>query len=120
MCHQCFYGGSVLIFDSTKYNSELDKKFLTKSFDPLFYTCKTCYKKYLKDSMPCQAVSNTLKVYNLPTEFESICKLEKVLIAKHILFKKVSICHMGKLFATYQYIILMLLICCQGLQTVMD
>ena len=45
----------------------------------------------MKGSMPCQAVLNKLKLYNLPTEFESIRKLERVLIAKCILFKKVAI-----------------------------
>ena len=77
LCHRCFYRRSVLIFDSRKYNGELDKKFLVKSFDTLFYICKTCHKKYIKGSMPCQAVSNKLELYNLPTEFESIRKLER-------------------------------------------
>lgn len=41
--------------------------------------------------MPFQAISNKLEVYNFPTDFESIGKLEKVLIEKRILFKKVVI-----------------------------
>ena len=41
--------------------------------------------------MPCQVVSNKSEVYNLPTEFESIRKLAKVLIAKRIILKKVAI-----------------------------
>ena len=44
----------------------------------------------MKDSVPCQAVSNKLEVFNLPEEFQIICKL-KVLIGKCILFKKVAI-----------------------------
>ena len=40
--------------------------------------------------MPCQAVSNKLEGYNLTTEIENIRKLEKILIAKRILFKKVA------------------------------
>ena len=108
LCHRCFYRRSVLIFDSRKYNGELDKKFLVKSFDALFYICKTCHKKYVKSSMPCQAVSNKLELHNLSTEFESIRKLENVLIAKRILFKNVVIMPCGKwkklqeLFVTYQ------------------
>ena len=38
-----------------------------------------------------------LELYNLPTEFESIRKLEKLLIAKRILFKKVAIMPCGKM-----------------------
>ena len=41
LSHRCFHRRSVLIFDSRKYNSELDKKFLVKSSDTLFYICKT-------------------------------------------------------------------------------
>ena len=58
--------------------------------------------------MPCQAVSNKLELHNLSTEFESIRKLENVLIAKRILFKNVVIMPCGKwkklqeLFVTYQ------------------
>ena len=40
--------------------------------------------------MPCQTVSNKLEVFNLPTEFENIRKLEKFLIANCILFKKLG------------------------------
>ena len=91
MWHRCFYRRSVLIFDSKKYNSELDKKCLVKSFYTFLYISKTSHKKYLKDSMPYQSVSNKLEVYKLPKEFESIRKLEKFLIAKCILFKNVAI-----------------------------
>ena len=86
-----------MIFDSRKYNGELDNKFLVKSFDTLFYICKPCHKKYIKGLMFCQAVSNKLELYNLPTEFESIRKLQKPLIAKRISFKKVAIMPYGQM-----------------------
>ena len=41
LLHRCFYRRSVLIFDCKKYSSELDKTFLVKSFDTLFYICNT-------------------------------------------------------------------------------
>ena len=47
--------------------------------------------------MPCQSVSNMLEVHSLPTEFENIRKLEKVLIAKRLLFKKVAIMPCGQM-----------------------
>ena len=47
--------------------------------------------------MPCQAVSNKLEVYNFPTVFESVRKLEKVIIAKCILFKKLGIMPFGQM-----------------------
>ena len=42
---------------------------MPKSFDTLFYISKTCHKKYQEDLMSCQAVSNMLEVWNVPTEF---------------------------------------------------
>ena len=86
-----------MIFDSRKYNGDFDKKFLVKSFDTLFYIRKTCHNKYIKGSVPYQAVSNKLELYNLPTEFESIRKLEKILIVKRILFKKVATMPCGQM-----------------------
>ena len=100
--HRCFYRRSVLTFDSINYNNELDLKCLIKSFDALFYICKACHKKYLKDSVPCQSVSNMLEVHSLPTEFENIRKLEKVLIAKRLLFKKVAIIPCGQMGKSYR------------------
>ena len=57
-------------------------------FDSSTYICKTCRKKCQKCKISCQAVSNKLEVFDLPTEFQSIRKLERVLIAKHIIFKE--------------------------------
>ena len=50
--------------------------------------------------MPCQAISNKLEGYNLKTEIENIRKLEKILIAKRILFKKVAIMPCGQIAKT--------------------
>ena len=90
MYHRCLYSGSVVVFDEKKFCGELNENSLIKSLDSCFYICNTCNKIYLKDSVPCQAVSNKLEVFNLPEEFQIICKL-KVLIGKCILFKKVAI-----------------------------
>ena len=41
--------------------------------------------------VPCQAVCNQLKLFDLPKEFTDIRRLEKVLAAGRPLFKKISI-----------------------------
>ena len=45
----------------------------------------------MKGKVPYQSVSSKLEVYNFPSDFCGIPKLEKVLIAKRLLFKKVTI-----------------------------
>ena len=82
------YRRSLIIFDQNKYNLEIPPLFCIMLFDSSTYICKTCRKKCQKCKIPCQSVANKLEVFDLPTEFQSIRKLERVLIAKHIIFKK--------------------------------
>ena len=88
VCHRCLYRRSVLIFYQNKYNLEIPPLFRIKSFDSSTYICETCSQKCQKYEIPCRSVSNTLEVFDLPTEFQNIRKPERVLIAKRILFKK--------------------------------
>ena len=46
--------------------------------------------------MSCQAVCNMLNVFHLPHEFRDIRRLEKVLVARGILFKKFTIMPRGE------------------------
>ena len=48
------------------------------------------------NKVPCQSVSNKLEVYNFPSHFRGIRKLEKVSIAKRLLFKKITIMPRGQ------------------------
>ena len=43
--------------------------------------------------MPCQAVLNKLNIEDIPKELSDLRRLEKVLIAQRILFKKIAIMH---------------------------
>ena len=88
--HRCLYRRSVVIFDQNKHNLEIPPLFCIKSFDSSTYICKTCGKKCQKMEIPSQSVSNKLEVFDLPTEFQSIRKLERVLIAKRVLFKRIT------------------------------
>ena len=67
-----------------------------KSFDGLLYVCKTCNKKLKSSKVPCQAVLNKLQIFDLPKEYSDIRKLEKVLEAKRLLFKKITIMPKGQ------------------------
>ena len=49
-----------------------------------------------KNSVPCQAVANRLNVVELPNLFQDICRLERLLVSRRILFKKVTVMPKGK------------------------
>ena len=51
----------------------------------------------MKGRVPCQSVLNKLEVYNFPSYFRGIWKLEKVLIAKRFLFKTITIMPRGQM-----------------------
>ena len=63
---------------------------LSKKDPSIFVICNRYF-------IPCQAVSNRLDITFLPKQFESIPKLEKVLVSRRILSKKVVIMPKGKL-----------------------
>ena len=63
-----------------------------RSFNGNLYICRTCSRQLQKGKVLCQAVSNKLKVFDLP----SMQKLEKVLIAKCLLFKKSLLCQVAR------------------------
>ena len=67
-----------------------------QSFDGAEYICRTCHSKLLKNKIPAQAVCNDLSICNVPERFSDIRKLEKIIISKRILFKKVTIMPKGQ------------------------
>ena len=69
---------------------------MVKSYDDNYYICTTCDKALRKNSVPCQAVANRLNVVELPKLFQDICRLERLLVSRRILFKKVTVMPKGK------------------------
>ena len=61
------------------------------------YICRTCHNKVKKNNVLCQAISNKLAVELLLNEFRDLRRLERVLFAKRILFKKVTVMSKGQL-----------------------
>ena len=64
-----------------------------KSFDEKLYICETFHKHLYKTKIPCEAVNNKMALVPIPDELKDLKKLEKVLISRRILFKKISIMH---------------------------
>ena len=63
---------------------------LVVSYDGYFYICKTCSREIKKGHTPCEPVRDRLEIYELPEDLKNIRRLEKVLIALRILFKKLQ------------------------------
>ena len=57
------------------------------------HICLTCHRHLLKNKTPCQAACNKLEIADIPQVFQDLRILEKVLISKRILFKKIAIRH---------------------------
>jgi len=66
------------------------------SYDRRSYICKTCDKQLRKKKIPCQSVSNKLENIELPNGLSNINRLERVLVAKRLLFKKITIMPKGQ------------------------
>ena len=97
VCNRCLYRRSVILFIETKYPLFDQSPFeFIESFDCQFYICKTCDKRIKKGDTPCQAVPNKLEVYDFPEDLKNIRRLERVLIARRLLFKKIHIMPKGQ------------------------
>ena len=96
ICHRCLYKRSVQHFERNIKN-ESSNPINVFSFNGCLYICKPAIKKIVKGKISCQSVSNKLEVYNSPSHFCGIWKLEKVLTAKRLLFKKITIMPPGQM-----------------------
>ena len=88
--NHCLYRKSVICFNIEKYSVDENIIFMVKSYDDN-YICTTCDKALQKNSVPCQAVANRLNVVELPKLFQDIRRLERLLVSRRILFKKVTV-----------------------------
>ena len=98
ICNRAMYKSSVQLFLESKYDETLGVVFMSRvqSFDNHKYICKTCHSKLLKKKIPAQAVCNDMRICDVPERFSDIRKLEKIIISKRILFKKVTIMSKGQ------------------------
>ena len=91
ICNRCLFKTYIVRFDFNSYSSLVKELVhLVSSYDGRLYICITCHITVKKDNVPCQAISNKLAVELLPNEFRDLRRLERVLVAKRILFKKVQ------------------------------
>ena len=78
------YKRSVQILEKNKYQVETRSVFDYRvcSADGKQYIFITCHQKLLKGNVPAQAVCNNLQIFELPSRFRDLQKLEKIIIVK--------------------------------------
>ena len=94
VCHRCLYKKSIKKFVSTNYNMSCNE--FHESFDQCKYVCITCDKHLKKNTTPPQAVTNKSMLDPIPDVLSILNRLEKTLISKRILFKKITIMPKGQ------------------------
>ena len=100
VCNRTSYRQMFVIFQEESYDIQNPNFFFAhiKSPDEIEYICLTCHRKLRSkgDEIPCQAVCNKLELYDLPVQFEDLNKLERALVSKRLLFKKIAIMPKGQ------------------------
>ena len=97
VCNRCHYFRSVILFKQEKYDIDIDQFYYeVSSVDGLLYICGTCHKKLLKSEIPAQSVWNKLGIYLLLDDLANLNRLEKAIISRRILFKKITIMPKGQ------------------------
>ena len=88
VCNRCLYKKSVSSFKMQKYSVNEGIIFAVRSFDGNVYICETCDEALQRNSIPCQAVANKLNEVKLLQPFQSIRRLERMLVSRRIWFRK--------------------------------
>lgn len=70
-----------------------------RSFDEKNYIFDTCHKHFCRNKMSCQAVFNRISLDPILRELKDLKKLEKILISKRMILKKLAIMQRKAKFA---------------------
>ena len=97
VCNRTLYKRSALHFNIEKYCLDrIDYYTNVKRFDGNMYICQTCNKKLSKSDIPAQAVCNKLEVFDFPNGLVNLNRLERTIISRRILFKKIAVMPKGQ------------------------
>ena len=90
ICNRYLYRNGLKLFDSSKYDFDTDSV-IHKVDIERSWVCWTCDKYLKKEQIPGQTVINKLEISASSDVLIGLNRLERVLISKRILFKKVTI-----------------------------
>ena len=98
VCNHCLYDRSVMIFNENSYviGDPYFSYSFVHSFDGKLYICLTCHRKLKRHIIPDISVFNKLSLSEFPEDFPQLNRLEKFIIAKRMLFKKIVIMPKGQ------------------------
>ena len=97
VCNGCQYNKLVICFKITKCSVDEEVILMVNSYDGNYYICNTCDNALRKNKMPCRVVANTLSIEVLPKIFQGINRLERLLISRRILLKRITVMPKAKL-----------------------
>ena len=95
VCNRDRYKKSVLKLITSNYPHQ-DIFTKQESYDKEEYICKTCHSEMIRGKVPCQAVVNNLDIDDIPTELNSLKKLQQILIAQRIVCEKIVVMPKGQ------------------------
>ena len=82
-------------FELSKYNLDLQGMIHKVTKNGTTYICNLCHSYLEKSHIPAQAVCNKLQICYSLAEIKSLNRLEHILIARRVLFKKVTVMPKG-------------------------
>ena len=91
-CNRGLYSQMVRTFCENSYPNDIENLYFAhvdNVDDAKEYICRTCHVNLMKHNCPGQAVANILEIFDVPEQFKDFRRLEKVLVAQRLLFKKV-------------------------------
>ena len=94
--NRCLYARRVMKFQFNKYNLDLAGIMNKVTKNGTTYICNTCHCYLKKFHIPSQAVCNKVQIFETPAEIKKLNRLERIFIARRILFKKVTIMPKGQ------------------------
>ena len=93
ICNRCLYARSVLRFHQGKYDMDMDK--VPCNCIQQEHICRTCDLHLKKKKIPPHAICNKSNIPSVPCELKNLNRLERVLVSRRLLFKKVTIMPKG-------------------------
>ena len=95
-CNRCLQKRLVFRFGFNSFKDLNENiSFCVDLHDGKFYICLTYDRKLKKNLILCQAVANKLAAERLPSTFEIICRFERVLVSRRVLFKTETVIPKG-------------------------
>ena len=88
ICNRYLYFRTVIQFDPKKYDIAMADLVHQISASQKSCICWTCHSSLKKSQVPVQAASNMRNMFPVPDGLKKLNKLERALISRRILFKK--------------------------------